>query len=188
MGPRVIFVDGYNVIRNTPGLAQAERASLAAGREALIERLRGRYRSTPHRVVVVFDGDGLSESVQPIRGLSCGQVIFTCAGETADAAIARMMAFETSDTVTVVSDDLEVRLNAATQGADTACVNELARHLNAAPRHLMKRHQHQAYIRHQLDAEADEDALSRRHPRTGNPHKAPRRRNRRNASQSDHRL
>ena len=33
-GPRTIYVDGYNVIRNTPALLQAERVSLAAGRDA----------------------------------------------------------------------------------------------------------------------------------------------------------
>ena len=177
MGLRAIFVDGYNVIRNTPGLAQADRASLAAGREALIARLRARYRHTPHRVVAVFDGDGPSEQVQPMRGVSRGQIVFTSAGETADAVIARMVAQETCDEIIVVSDDLEVRLNAAAQGAASARVGELAQRMNTvAPRHLIKRHQHHAWLQRQLDAEANEDApVSGPHPRAGNPHKAPRR-------------
>ncbi|MEO7000221.1 MAG: NYN domain-containing protein [Ktedonobacterales bacterium] len=186
MGPRAIFVDGYNVIRNTPGLAQADRANLAAGRVALIERLTARYRHTPHRVVIVFDGDGACERVLPMRGVSRGQVVFTCAGETADAAIARMVAFETSEAVTVVSNDLEVRLNADAQGADVVQVGELARHMNSAPRHLMQRHQHRAYMQQMLDAEADEDTPAA-HARSGNPHKAPRRNRRRNG-QPDRRL
>lgn len=56
MDPRTILVDGYNVIRNTAGLAAAEHISLQHGREALLQQIAARYRHTPHRVIVVFDG------------------------------------------------------------------------------------------------------------------------------------
>ena len=39
VGPKLILIDGYNVIRRTPGLAAAERVSLATGREALIAQV-----------------------------------------------------------------------------------------------------------------------------------------------------
>jgi len=191
-GPQLILVDGYNVIRNTPGLARAEAVSLEQGRTALLDRLTARYRHTPHRVVVVFDGDGVAESGQPMRGLSRGRVIFTQRGETADAVICRLAleverpndpagadagAYVRMQTV-VVSDDFEVRQGASAHGATPARVGELADRMGQAPRHLAKQVAHRLYVRRQLAADADEDAPSRQHPRKGTAHRAPRKRGR----------
>ena len=66
MGPRTILIDGYNAIRNIPALAAAERLSLRDGREALLAQVVARYRHTPHRVIIVFDGDGPAETTQPL--------------------------------------------------------------------------------------------------------------------------
>lgn len=177
-GPRTIYVDGYNVIRNTPALAQAERVSLAAGREALLARLAGRYRHTPHRVVVVFDGDGRSESVQPFPGLSRGQVVFTCADDSADAVIIRLAAQARGEgrEVSVVSDDFEVRDGAGRHGAATARVGDLQRRMDEAPRLLRKRFTHQIAVRRILEGDGDEEARERREK--GNPRRSPRKRNR----------
>ncbi len=189
-GPQLILVDGYNVIRNTPGLARAEAISLEQGRAALLDQLTARYRHTPHRVVVVFDGDGVAESVQPIRGLSRGQVIYTRRGETADEVIRRLAAEAASTMqapgdetakytmmqVVVVSDDYEVRLGATAHGATTARVGELADRMREGPRYLTQQARHRRHVRRQLVAEADEDAPSRQHPRKGAAHRAPRRR------------
>lgn len=159
MGPRTIYVDGYNVIRNTPALAQAERASLASGRAALLARLAARYRHTPHRVVVVFDGDGAAESVQPFPGLSRGSVIFSCAGETADAAIIRLAAQARAEghDVSVISDDGEVREGANAHGAATARVGDLQRRMDEAPRLLRKRFTHQIVVKRILAGEDSGD-------------------------------
>ncbi|HZC04132.1 MAG TPA: NYN domain-containing protein [Ktedonobacterales bacterium] len=177
MGPRTIYVDGYNVIRNTPALAQVERGSLAAGRDALLTRLAARYRHTPHRVVVVFDGDGGGESVQPFPGFSRGRVIFTSADETADAAIIRLaaQAHDEGCEVVVVSDDFEVRDGASKQGAATARVGDLQRRMDEAPRLVRKRFTHQLAVK-RLQAEQDDDAGSRRQREKGNPRRAPRNR------------
>ncbi len=174
-GPRTILVDGYNVIRNTTALAQVERGSLAAGRDALLTRLAGKYRHTPHRVVVVFDGDTRSESAQPFPGLSRGRVIFTCANDTADAVIVRLVSEARREglDVTVISDDLEVRLGAGAHGAATARVVDLQRRMDEAPRLLRKRFTHQAAVKRILDGDNDDLPGQRS---KGNPRKAPRKR------------
>lgn len=179
-GPRTIYVDGYNVIRNTPALAQAERASLAAGRDALLTRLAARYRHTPHRVVVVFDGSGGGESAQPFPGLSRGRVIFTRAEETADEVILRLaaQAREEGREVAVVSDDFEVRDGASGHGAATARVGDLQRRMDDAPRHVRKRFTHQLAIR-RIQAEQDDGDRSRGQREKGNPRRAPRTRGQR---------
>ena len=64
----VILVDGYNVIRHVPELLAAERRSLASGREALLAQVRAAYQSAPHRVIVVFDGDGPARPARRSRG------------------------------------------------------------------------------------------------------------------------
>jgi uncharacterized protein len=165
MGPRTIYVDGYNVIRNTPALTQAERKSLAAGRDALLARLTARYRHTPHRVVVVFDGDGSAESAQPFPGLSRGTIIFSRTGESADAVIIRLaeQARQEGCDVSVVSDDGEVREGVSQHGAATARVDDLQRRMDEAPRLLRKRFTHQIVVKRILaEDEATDDANGRR--------------------------
>lgn len=166
-----ILVDGYNVIRNTPGMAVAERLSLETGREALRAQIVGRYRHTPHRVIVVFDGDGPAETVTALRGMARGQVIFTRRGETADSVMARIAARERQGgaQVVCVSDDLDVRMAVSALGGSAARVGELATHLNAPDRHTRKRYQHRAHVRAELDADADEDAAGRRNGRRRRP-------------------
>lgn len=189
---QLILVDGYNVIRNTPGLKRAEAISLEHGRTALLERLTARYRHTPHRVVVVFDGDGVAESVQPVRAWSRGQVIFTRRDETADEVICRLAANVANPThapgadvaeyammqTVVVSDDFEVRQGASSRGATPARVGELTNRMGQAPRHLAKQATHRIFVRSQLAADADEEPAHRQHPRKGAAHHAPRRRGR----------
>jgi uncharacterized protein len=176
MDSRCIVIDGYNVIRNTPSLLAAEAQGLAAARDALVGLVVARYRHTSHRIIVVFDGDG---TVQTTQALRCGigsQVIFTRAGETADDAMVRLAALMRAQgkSVTVASNDWAVRLGGASHGADTATVDDLARRLNAAPRHLEQRARHHAAIRARLD-EARDTAPST-HPRKGNGRRAPRHR------------
>src|SRR5579862_3586790 len=156
--PHTIFVDGYNIIRTTPELARAEQVSLSHGRETLIARLVTRYRHTPHRVVVVFDGDGPAESVLPIKGLSRGQVVYTRRGETADAVIAHMAAQEGALGVVVISDDSAVRAEAASRGTTPAQASELAKRMREGPRHQAKLALHRQFVRQRWAAEADEDA------------------------------
>lgn len=175
MGPRCIVVDGYNVIRNVAALAIADKRSLAAGREALLAQVMARYRHTPHRVLVVFDGDGASERAEPLRCGVGSQVIFSATGESADAVILRTVARERALgwDVVVVSDDRDVRHGSAIHGAGGTGSDEMAQRLNAAPRHLERRARHHAFVRSQWERE---DGDQRDRPRKGNARRAPRRR------------
>jgi hypothetical protein len=62
MEPKLILVDGYNVIKNTETFLAAQRQSLGAARDALVKQLIARYRHTAHEVSVVFDGQGTRET------------------------------------------------------------------------------------------------------------------------------
>lgn len=174
MGPRIILIDGYNTIRNVPALAIVEMTvSIAAGRDALAEWVVSRYRHTPHRVFIVFDGDGVAESVQPIRSYSRGTVIFTAQGVTADARIVELAAEHAqSGEVCVVTDDREVRDGAARDGARVVGNAQFAADVNQPPRDLRKRFQHQQAIR---GIQESRDAGTGPNRSRGNPRKAPKR-------------
>ena len=51
-----IYIDGYNLIRQSIRLRRFERQSLEAGRNALLEWLARYKRTKDHRITVVFDG------------------------------------------------------------------------------------------------------------------------------------
>lgn len=183
-GARVILVDGYNVIRNTPALARAEQmGGLPAGRARLFERLVTAYRHAQCRVVVVFDGARTDESTEALPGLARGKVIFSRAGESADAVIVRLAAEACAwgEEVAVVSDDAEVRDGASGHGAATARVGDLQRRTERAPRLARKRFPGLRAARGPSPAGKDDDDEGERRPRRdkGNPRRAPRRRGRR---------
>lgn len=179
MDPRCVVIDGYNIIRNTPSLQAAEARGLAAARDALLALVVARYRHTPHRVVVVFDGDGDTPTTQPLRCGVGSQVIFTRGGESADDVIIQLASVfgASGREVTVASNDWAVRLGSASHGAAAVTADDLTRRLNAAPRHLERRARHHAAVRARLDA-AEDGAAPATHPRKGNGRRAPRHRRR----------
>lgn len=173
MEPKLILIDGYNVIKNTPDLLAVERHSLAAARDALVRKLIAKYRHTPHRVVVVFDARQprqTEEYVQRIR------VIYTCQGESADAVIARLAREGTGQhqTVVVASNDQEVQSSVLDAGGLAASSGDLAAHLNAPPRLLAQRARYRQEVRQRLEG-ASEEAESRHHTK-GNPRRPRRQR------------
>jgi predicted RNA-binding protein with PIN domain len=179
MDRRLILIDGYNVIRRTPSLAAAERHSLRAAREALVGLVVARYRGTPHRVAIVFDGQGATESISALRCGVGSQQVYSAAGITADEVIRRLVDEARGvwgERITVYSDDWAVASHAASQGADAGAVGDLTQHLAQGPRHLRHRAQHHGYLRRcERDDEEDATGASPR-PREGSAHKAPRRR------------
>ena len=181
-GARVILVDGYNVIRNTPALAQAERSGgLQSGREALLKRLVATYRHTRHQVVVVFDGARSHESRETLHGFAGGLIVYSRAGESADAVIVRLTAEARGrgEDVAVVSDDGEVRDGVGRHGAATARVDDLQRRMGEPPRHLRKRFAGRTTARQPSPAGKDDEEDEVRPCRDkGNPRRAPRRRGR----------
>lgn len=174
MGPRTILIDGYNVIRNVPALAAAERLSLRDGREALLAQVIARYRHTPHRIVVVFDGDGPVETTQALPRMSHGQIIFTRRGELADTVIQRLAAAERERGADVVAatNDLEVRMSVEQCGGSAARVDALAARLNEPPNYQRRLAQHRAYVRQQWHSTEDDTPPARR---VGNPRRTSKR-------------
>ena len=172
MRPRTILIDGYNIIRNTPALQIAERRGLESGRDALVRLVAARYAHTSDRVIVVFDGKGTTETAHPLRCGVGSRVIYTRAGETADTAILRLSeeAVAAGCDPTVATDDRALREAAACHGAASATVREMARALNAPPRHLEHRARHHAVVRRLLE---EDDEHENAHPRKGNPRRAP---------------
>ena len=100
------LVDGYNVIRQAPELADRERESLEAGRRALCRLLSTAARASGDRFTVVFDGDREGGSTGGGAGV---RVVFSSARETADRVLARLATAGAA----VVSSDREVRQAAA---------------------------------------------------------------------------
>jgi predicted RNA-binding protein with PIN domain len=177
MQARVILVDGYNVIRHAPELLAAERRSLVSGREALLAQIRAAYQTSPHRVTVIFDGDGPAETRTALHGLRYGRVIYTARGVTADAVIMRLTEDERQRAggVIVVTRDGELRQLASGSGATSARPEELRARLHGAPRDVAQRARHRAAIRSAWESDPG-DAPPTPDRRRGNPHKAPRRR------------
>lgn len=150
MASRLILIDGYNAIRRTPGLRAAEaRGGLEAGREALLGWLAGRYRATPHAVVVVFDGNEAHEREERRPRWSRCRIVYTRAGSSADEVIARIAAEERARGAEVVmfSDDGALGAAVAESGAMAKSVATLAEQVNAPDRYRRKQARHRAYIR-----------------------------------------
>src|SRR6266446_4246085 len=95
------LVDGYNVIRRAPELAERERESLEAGRQALCRLLSNVARVSGDRFTVVFDGNRGGGSFPAGPGV---HAMFSSARETADRVLARIA----TAGVAVVSNDREV--------------------------------------------------------------------------------
>jgi predicted RNA-binding protein with PIN domain len=106
------LIDGYNVIRRDPDLAQHEAHTLEDGRAALLRLVAGAARASGDPFTVVFDGAR--------RGAAAGggqvQVTFSRPPETADDVL-RRLAGELRSGAVVVSSDRAVRDAAARAGA-----------------------------------------------------------------------
>jgi predicted RNA-binding protein with PIN domain len=170
MEPKLILVDGYNVIKNTQAFLAAQRQGLGAARDALVKQLINSYRHTPHEVIVVFDGQGTRETEEHVQRV---RLIYTCSGETADSVIDRLAneAIHQGKTVVVASNDWEVRENVQAAGGQAGRSHELTAHLNRAPRLLQQRAQRRQEVLRRLQGADDEDRP--RHTK-GNPRRAKR--------------
>jgi predicted RNA-binding protein with PIN domain len=111
-----LIVDGYNVIRQSPGLLALEARDLEDGRQALLDLL-GAYRDrSGHKITVVFDGwqgGSRNETRDRRHGVT---VIFSRLGEPADEVIKRLLRREGARAL-VVSSDRELQDCASHAGA-----------------------------------------------------------------------
>jgi len=145
---RDILVDGYNVIKRDASFQALSEKNLAAARQLLVNQLATRYRHTPHQVIVVFDGDGVSEQSTQDRRV---RIVYSRVGETADTVIARLAASARAARreVELYSDDSEVRQSVAQQGGSVGSTNQLTKQLNAAPAELARLSHHRQQARRQ---------------------------------------
>ena len=107
------LIDGYNVIRRDPELAQHEARGLEDGRAALLRLVAGAARASGDPFTVVFDGARRAGGV-PAGGQV--QVVFSRPPETADDVL-RRLASELRSGAVVVSSDRTVRDAAERAGA-----------------------------------------------------------------------
>jgi hypothetical protein len=114
--PIHIIIDGYNLIRQSPSLQQAEEKGLQDGRDALVRKLAA-YRQVRHiPITVVFDGThGPAAATRKAR-IQGIDVCFSPPGTTADTIIKQMAAREKSKAL-VVSSDQAVACFAESRGA-----------------------------------------------------------------------
>lgn len=120
-----IIVDGYNLIRQSDTLRQAERKSLEEGRNALIRILIAYRRSRGHRITVVFDG-WVGGSPEEERDLAGGiEIVYSRLGEKADEVIKRMLGKGGEETI-VVTSDREIAVFAARRGKTVIASPEFA--------------------------------------------------------------
>jgi predicted RNA-binding protein with PIN domain len=126
-----IIIDGYNVIRRSASLSDADRRDIELGREQLLEYLASYRKIRPHKITVVFDGAAAPAGSQPrdrIRGI---HVRFSRRGESADTVIKRMASTEREKAL-VVSSDRDVAAAAARSGAATIDAGEFENKLALA--------------------------------------------------------
>jgi predicted RNA-binding protein with PIN domain len=143
---RDILVDGYNIIKNSATFRNIETRNFTAARAALITQLVHRYRHTPHRVIIVFDGDGASEQVSHDLRI---RIIYSRHNETADSVIMRLAAEARTAgrEVEMYSNDGEVQQAVAQQGGSVHSVNQLTNQLNAPSRDVARRTRHRLAVR-----------------------------------------
>jgi predicted RNA-binding protein with PIN domain len=121
------LIDGYNVIRRDPELAQHETRGLEDGRAALLKVVAGAARASGDPFTVVFDG------ARRTGGVAAGgqvQVVFSRPPETADDVL-RRLASELRSGGVVVSSDRAVRDAAERAGAAAVTAEEFLAALDA---------------------------------------------------------
>ncbi|MCK9230116.1 MAG: NYN domain-containing protein [Syntrophales bacterium] len=111
-----IIIDGYNLIRQSDFLREAERISLEAGRHLLVTELVKYNRKRRHRVTVVFDGweeGSFREEHMDEGGV---HIVYSRRGERADEVIKRLCRRAGGSELVVVSSDREVAMYAERSG------------------------------------------------------------------------
>jgi predicted RNA-binding protein with PIN domain len=113
-----IIIDGYNLIRQSKSLSILDLQDIQLGREALVDRLAAYKKVKSHRITVVFDGTEappFSQRRHRHKGIS---ILFSHAGESADAVIKKMARREKQKALVVTSDQ-DIVQSAASNGAAT---------------------------------------------------------------------
>jgi predicted RNA-binding protein with PIN domain len=132
-----IAIDGYNFIKQAPGLRRLEQIELQKAREGLIEQLAQYKRVKGHSITVVFDGrqaGSLAGHRERSKGI---EMIFSRPGEKADDVLKRL-AVERKEGITVITSDREVALFAEKKGATVIAVSDFAEKMEMARFYALK--------------------------------------------------
>ncbi len=140
--PSFLLVDGNNVIHGWDDLRDLQRRVPGGAYRELVRRL-GEYRDfIGERIVVVFDGRGITLTEErPSPGL---QVIYTSGGQTADDVIERLaIRYAGQYEITVATDDRAEQDVVVAAGGACVSIDFLRQRLDAAKREQedwLKRH------------------------------------------------
>ena len=117
--PRLVIVDGYNLILRSPRLRPGPSRTLRESRAMLVNLLSWMMGGNDARFLIVFDG---AEEIGADETTGRVQVRFSKPPEKADDVIRRLVEQKVGgdEHITVVTADIEVARHARAQGADVS--------------------------------------------------------------------
>jgi len=130
--PRLIIVDGYNLVLRSPTLRPGPDRTLRQSREKLVNLLSWAVGAGDARFLVVFDG---AEGGGAESGSGRVEVRYSRPPDKADDVIRRIVEDSVSPgrRVTVVTSDLEVARHARAMGADVSLADLFMGSVLASP-------------------------------------------------------
>jgi predicted RNA-binding protein with PIN domain len=126
MEPRLVILDGYNLILRTPRLRPGPQRTLREAREKLVNLLSWMMGANDTRFIVVFDGAEQGAHAEHGSGRDQlegrVQVMYSRPPDKADDVIRRLVEknVDRDEKVTVVTADIEVARHARAMGADVS--------------------------------------------------------------------
>ena len=117
--PRLVILDGYNLILRSPRLRPGPNRTLRESRAMLVNLLSWMMGGNDVRFLIVFDG---AEDAGPDEPTGRVQVRWSKPPEKADDVIRRLVEQKVGgdEHLTVVTADIEVARHARAQGADVS--------------------------------------------------------------------
>jgi predicted RNA-binding protein with PIN domain len=119
MQPRLVIVDGYNLILRSPRLKPGANRTLRESRDKLVNLLSWMMGANDVRYLVVFDGTEGGGRDEPAGRV---QVTYSRPPDKADDVIRRLVEKKVGgdEAITVVTADIEVARHARAMGADVS--------------------------------------------------------------------
>ena len=119
MEPRLVIVDGYNLILRSSRLKPGPNRTLRESRDKLVNLLSWMMGANDVRYLVVFDGTEAGGRDEPSGRV---QVTYSRPPDKADDVIRRLVEKKVGgdEAITVVTADIEVARHARAMGADVS--------------------------------------------------------------------
>jgi predicted RNA-binding protein with PIN domain len=117
--PKLVILDGYNIIHRSPRLRPGPTRTLRESRAMLVNLVSWMMGANNVRFLIVFDG---AEEAGPDEPSGRVQVRFSRPPEKADDVIRRIVEQKVGgdEDITVVTADIEVARHARAEGADVS--------------------------------------------------------------------